>query len=246
MPEYDLLLQPGADLSQVVVHVEGAEGLSIAKDGSLVIETALGPLTQSLPKTWEVGDDGRKREVTCNFTLLGANRFGFDGSGWDGDTSLTIDPGLIWSTFSGRRRRRLRILDMSVDASGVVTVAGTDVSTELPDDQRRLRHDKQRCHDVFVSRLDPSKTGTAQLVYSTFLGETAPTTRLRALRRPQRRGDGGGSTPKSPDFPTTSGAYDTTLQRDRATRLRQPPGSEQDRKARSSSTPLSWGEVART
>ena len=77
VPEYDLLLQPGADLSRVTVHVEGAKGLSIAKDGSLVIATALGPVTQSGPKTWQVGSDGRKSEVVCHFTLLGVDRFGF-------------------------------------------------------------------------------------------------------------------------------------------------------------------------
>ena len=101
VPEYDLLLQPGADLSGVAVHVEGARGLSIASDGSLVIETALGPLTQSVPKTWQVDRAGKKREVICNFTLLGAHRFGFTAPDWDGATHLTIDPGLIWSTFLG-------------------------------------------------------------------------------------------------------------------------------------------------
>ena len=77
VPEYDLLLQPGADLSRVTVHVEGAQGLSIARDGSLVIETALGPLTQSRPKTWAVGDDGSNREVLCTFTLPRSRRCGF-------------------------------------------------------------------------------------------------------------------------------------------------------------------------
>jgi hypothetical protein len=101
VPEYDLLLEPGADLAAVTVRVEGAQDLSIARDGSLVIQTMPGPLTQSVPKTWETGRDGEKREVVCNFTLVGENRFGFAVTGWDGDTSLTIDPGLIWSTFLG-------------------------------------------------------------------------------------------------------------------------------------------------
>ena len=75
VPEYDLLLQPGAELSLVSVHVEGGQNLSIAKDGSLVIETSLGLLTQSVPKTWQVGSDGGKQEVACDFTLLGEDRF---------------------------------------------------------------------------------------------------------------------------------------------------------------------------
>ncbi|MFQ5507499.1 MAG: hypothetical protein ACE5F1_22270, partial [Planctomycetota bacterium] len=88
VPEYDLLLQPGSDLSRVAVHVEGEQNLSIASDSSLVIETALGPVTQSVPKTWQVDANGRRCELACSFTLLGADRFGFAAPGWDGDTSL--------------------------------------------------------------------------------------------------------------------------------------------------------------
>ena len=95
------MLHPGAVVSWGTGHVEGGQGLSITSAGWLVIETAVGPMTQSRPKTWQVGADGRKREVVCSFTLLGADRFGFEATGWDGDTSLTIDPGLIWSTFLG-------------------------------------------------------------------------------------------------------------------------------------------------
>ena len=40
--EYDILLAPKADLDQVVIRCEGIEGLEIAEDGSLVIETAVG------------------------------------------------------------------------------------------------------------------------------------------------------------------------------------------------------------
>ena len=50
---------------------------------------------------------------------------------WDGDTSLTIDPGLIWSTFLGGSSYD-NANAVSVDASGVVTVAGETWSTNFP------------------------------------------------------------------------------------------------------------------
>ena len=123
MPEYDLLLKPGADLSQVIVHVEGASGMSVASDGTLVVETALGPLTQPAPKTWQVDAEGRQHVVLCNFRLLDTDRFGFSAPEWDGDTALTIDPGLIWSTFVGSALAN-EARAVSVDARGVVTIAG--------------------------------------------------------------------------------------------------------------------------
>ena len=69
--------------------------------------------------------------MVCNFTLLSADRFGFLAPGWDGDTSLTIDPGLIWSTFLGGNGGDVA-LALSVDASGVVTVGGRTSSTNFP------------------------------------------------------------------------------------------------------------------
>ena len=105
VPEYDLLLQPGADLSLVTVRVDGALGLSIARDGSLVIETVLGPLTQSVPKTWQVGDDGTKLEVVCNFTLFGADRFGFARMNrWLGSSSPCTSSGALRTPKPGRKR----------------------------------------------------------------------------------------------------------------------------------------------
>lgn len=101
------------------MHVEGAQQLSIADDGSLVIESRLGPLTQRRPKTWQVDVDGEKRELVCEFTLLSAERFGFVVPGWDGETSLTIDPGLIWSTLlGGSGRLSDTAQELSVDLSG--------------------------------------------------------------------------------------------------------------------------------
>jgi hypothetical protein len=207
-PEYDLLLQPGADLTSVSVHVEGGHGLSIAGDGSLVIETALGTLTQPVPKTWQVCDDGEKREVTCHFTLLGADRFGFETTGWDGDTFLTIDPGLIWSTFLGGSASD-SAWALAVDASGIVTTAGLTASTRFPTTTGAYDTTFNGYSDIVVSRLDPNKTGAAQLLYSTFLGGTS----YEEVWELDLDANGvvtlAGRT-SSTNYPTTRGAYDTT------------------------------------
>src|SRR5262249_44392262 len=41
---YDLLLQPGANLEQVVIGADGVSGLHLADDGSLILQTPGGPL----------------------------------------------------------------------------------------------------------------------------------------------------------------------------------------------------------
>jgi len=213
VPEYDLLLQPGADLLAVCVHVEGAGRLSIAGDGSLVIETAVGPLTQPVPKTWQVDRNGEKSEVACNFTLIDENRFGFTAPGWNGEMSLTIDPGLIWSTFLGGTGYD-SARKVSVDQRGIVTVAGRTTSIDFPTTSGAYdtTHNGPTTNgaDVFVSRLDPSKTGAAQLIYSTFVGGNAFEGCLAMSVDNNGVITVGGET-RSSNFPTTSGAYDTTF-----------------------------------
>jgi hypothetical protein len=213
VPEYDLLLQPGADLSRVIVHVEGAKSLSVVADGSLVIETELGPLSQPMPKTWQLDADGRKREVACNFTLLGADRFGFAAPDWDKETNLTIDPGLIWSTLLGGSAKDF-VNGLSVNGSGVVTVAGETRSINFPSTRGAYdtTYNKGGAFggDAFVSRLDPSKNGSPQLVYSTFLGgsgnDRASALSVDANGVVTVTGD-----TASANFPTTSNAYDRTF-----------------------------------
>src|SRR5262245_39019589 len=99
--EYDLLLAPGADLHQIVVRCEGAQSLSIDADGSLVAATAIGPLAQPKPATYQIGPSGEKLPVDCSFLILDANHFGFEASSWDPRAPLVIDPGLFYSTFLG-------------------------------------------------------------------------------------------------------------------------------------------------
>ncbi|MEQ8766908.1 MAG: hypothetical protein RL885_23540, partial [Planctomycetota bacterium] len=61
--EYDVLLEPGADLDQFVVHCEGADRLELNESGALVIHTAIGELHQAPPLTWRIRPDGGQEAV---------------------------------------------------------------------------------------------------------------------------------------------------------------------------------------
>src|SRR6185436_18998027 len=61
--EYDVLLAPGADLEQVVIRAEGASEMKVDTDGTLVLETAAGPLRQTAQATWEELPDGTTRRL---------------------------------------------------------------------------------------------------------------------------------------------------------------------------------------
>jgi hypothetical protein len=209
VPEYDLMLQPGANLSLVSVCVEGGQSMSLGSDGSLVIETALGDLVQPVPRTWQVAAGGETRELACRFALLSANRFGFVAPDWDGDSSLTIDPGLLWSTYLGGAHHD-HVSAVRVDDSGMVTVTGHSASSDFPTSIGAYDTTHNASEDAFVSRLDPSRTGNAQLVYSSYLGGGS-FDQGHALSV-----DAAGVVTvvgftNSANFPTTAGAYDTSF-----------------------------------
>ena len=213
-PEYDLLLGPGADLSRVVVQVDGAEGLALQADGSMRVDTSIGPMRQPRPRTWQVLASGARQPVDCRFVLLGPDRFGFEVAGWDRDLALTIDPGLLWSTAipgnQGGSSRPSSTVDVAVDSSGIVTVAGHTEDSAFPVSTGAYATSIVGLVDVLVFRLDPRQLGASQLEFATFLGGSDG-------ERPTKVhvDDGGivtvvGAT-GSGDFPTTANAYDRTF-----------------------------------
>jgi hypothetical protein len=206
--EYDVCLEPGADLHAVVIRCEGIDGLHLADDGSLVMSTPLGPIVQHLPRTWEQDAAGNEHGVRCRYRLLDSRRYGFEVDGRDDARRLVIDPGLNWSTYLGGGFSDYPIA-VQVAANGEIIVAGNTESPDFPVTPGAfdVMADPVLHQDQFVTRL--SADGAA-LVYSTFIG-----------------GDGGdgtsgifvgddesvtfcGST-TSPNYPTTPGAFQDTL-----------------------------------
>ncbi|MBK9385598.1 MAG: hypothetical protein IPN34_12375 [Planctomycetes bacterium] len=99
--EYDVLLEPGAELERFALRCAGHRALRVDASGALVIETELGELVQKPPRTWEVLADGTQRAVDCRFTVLDGERFGFAAPLRDESLALVVDPGLVWSTHLG-------------------------------------------------------------------------------------------------------------------------------------------------
>ena len=167
-------------------------------------------------------------------------------------SSAALDPSrsgtaqLVYSTFlGGRRAGEFSSRALSVDDSGVVTVAGTGgpVSSNFPTTSRRLRH------NITFGGIPttpssaasiPARSGSATQSTPPFLEELVTEDCPRALRRRQRRGDGGGVNTSSTQLPDDQRRlrHDPQRQWAEGRRLRQPPGPAQDRNqaARSYST----------
>ncbi|MEM7201603.1 MAG: SBBP repeat-containing protein [Planctomycetota bacterium] len=209
-PEYDLLLQPGADLASVVVRIEGVAGLTIGDDGSLIAHTELGPLRQPRPRTWQVAPDGSREPIACDFVLLARDRFGFAAATWDQTLPLTIDPGLLFSTVLPGSIAPLANLTESLAVSvsqttGEITIAGGTREARFPVSAGQ----KNQGSDSFVTRLDPSQTGSAQLVWSTFVGGTG-NERVQSMFVDDSGVITAAGQTSSTDFPTRANAFSMT------------------------------------
>jgi hypothetical protein len=205
--EYDLLLEPGADLRRIVVRCEGAQSLSLDEDGSLVAATAAGPLTQPKPATYQIGASGEWMPVDCSFLILDEEHFGFEARSWDPHAPLVIDPGLTYSTFLGGSNQDVAFA-IAVDSGGAAYVTGQTASSDFPTTPGAFDTSRNGgIYDAFVTKLDAS--GSA-LVYSLLFGGSDNELAYGLAM------DGAGAAcvtgwTDSSDFPTTPGAFDTSF-----------------------------------
>jgi hypothetical protein len=203
--EYDLLLSQGADLSDVVICLEGLKGLHIDENGNLVLETEFGPITQEPATAWYETSSGDRIPVACNFRLIDAQRYGFSVEN-DLGLALVIDPGLEWSTFLGGNNDD-HCISLGLTATGQIIITGATMSVDFPTTPGAYdtTFSGSAC-DGFVSCL--SADGS-QLLWSTAIGGNSADVLFDVALDGSGRVIVAGSTYSS-DFPTTPGAYDTT------------------------------------
>ncbi|MBL8751907.1 MAG: hypothetical protein JNK15_01295 [Planctomycetes bacterium] len=165
--EYDLMLQPGADLAGFRARVDGVDRLRLGRDGRLHAEFAIDGTTHELvqepPIAWQETPAG-SRPLAVAFRLFDDHTYGFVADGLDPSFAAVVDPGVVWGTFLGGG------LTDSVNAmrwrDGLgVWVGGWASSTDFPTTLGAFRTTGQ--NDGFVARL--SDTGTA-LQFATYLG----------------------------------------------------------------------------
>ena len=187
---YRLDMDPQADSRQVRFAYEGAERVLTSFDDAAVVETPYGSFMHTRPTS-----DGWLDAVAT--TPSQADRGGPDGRD---------DPSaLLLSTYLGGSGDDDWIDDMVVDASGYVYVVGSTDGGTFPVTSGAYDQSFNGADDVFVAKIDPT---FSSLVYATFIGGTG-----------EEHGRGIAvqsglayvtACAHAADFPTTTGAYDTT------------------------------------
>ncbi|MEC7583801.1 MAG: hypothetical protein VYE77_05745 [Planctomycetota bacterium] len=199
--EYDLVLEPGADLRRVSVRVAGHDRMRLLPDGSLAFDTAIGVMRQTAPKTWVTDAAGARLEVPSRFVVLGPDRYGFAVEGWAGG-ELTIDPGLVWGSFLGGAGVD-RCSEVGLDSTGHTIVAGVTNSNDFPTTAGSYRTSSIGSDDGFVASIGAN--GTA-LSWCTYIGGSLDEVIDDLQVLPGDRVAISGST-RSPNYPTTANRF---------------------------------------
>ncbi len=162
--EHDFVVAPGADPRTITLGLEGADKVSIAADGDLVLDTDAGEVRLQKPLVYQEAASGRQ-EIAGWYRLKNTNQISFDVAAYDSTRPLVIDPVLVYSTYLGGGDFDVAF-GVAVDSPGNAYVTGITCSSNFPTASPFQAAPGGGC-DAFVTKLNPAGSG---LVYSTYLG----------------------------------------------------------------------------
>jgi hypothetical protein len=209
--QYDFEVAAGASPERIEWEIKGAEKVELDGEGNLIISTRDGEIRQEKPFTYQE-ENGLRGEVESGFEIreekdsVGGVRVGFRLGEYDRTKPLVIDP-LAYSTFLGGSIDE-EGYGIAIDSAGNVYVTGYTESTDFPTTSGTYDTTHNGFYDVFVTKLNA--TGSS-LLYSTFIGGNDFDFGYGIAVDSSGNAFVTGETfDSTTDYPTTTGAYDTT------------------------------------
>jgi hypothetical protein len=217
--EYDFIIAPGSNPAEITLGIETEEfqpgrsvqqkSLAIDPAGDLLVHTSAGDLRFLRPRVYQPAASSGPldaRVLEGNYVLRGINRIGFELKNYDRSRPVVIDPVLAYSTYLGGSGND-GAYGIAVDSLGRAVVTGSTSSANFPLTGGIVQTSLRGPSDAFVTQFDP--TGTS-LVFSTYVGgsndDFGVSVALDNSGNPYVIG-----ITTSPNFPFTTGAFQTTL-----------------------------------
>lgn len=168
--EYDFVLQPGADPSRIRLKFEGAGTLTKDSNGNLVLKIGDIEIRNHKPVIRQGG-----RIIAGEYKLTGTRGARFVVAAYDRHRELVIDPVMTYGTLLGGNNGE-QAFGVAIDAQGNLLVVGNTTSPNFP-----LKNPYDTVLDspdwpgsphAFLTKINPSASGAASMVFSTFFGGT--------------------------------------------------------------------------
>lgn len=98
--QYIFQLEPNADPTLLVAEINGANSINMSENGDVIIDHRFGTITESKPIAW-TEKNGVKKDVAVEYKLVNNQLSFIFPADYDHSATLTIDPFLVFSSFTG-------------------------------------------------------------------------------------------------------------------------------------------------
>jgi hypothetical protein len=163
--EYDFIVAPGSDPSQIHLSFTGANSLSLDAQGQLLLHLPGGDIPEGALRVYQE-INGVQQRIVGRYVLQSRTEIGFALGTYDASQPLVIDPVLLFSTYLGGLDNDSSTA-LALDSMGNVYITGSTSSTNFPTQNPLQPTYSGGPSDAFVTKMNAA--GTA-LVYSTYLG----------------------------------------------------------------------------
>lgn len=211
--KYDLVVSPGADPHQVILEYSGTDALFI-ENGDLIVDGELVKIREKQPIAFQ-WINGEKRLVPSSYSLVNNQLSFLFPEGYDPCYELTIDPLLIFSTYSGFSADNWGST-ATPGEHGKLYSAGVTNETTFGGDFPAFNDESQAGpfqvnyggeYDVAIFKYD---SAGQQMLYASFLGGAESESPHSLIMNDQNELIVLGTT-SSTNFPTTAGAFDQSF-----------------------------------
>jgi gliding motility-associated-like protein len=164
--KYEFIVSAGADPSRISIKYNGADKVALNEAGQIVVKTTVGEFREAEPYSFQQVN-ARTTDVVSAFELASDNTARFVlPKGYDKSAPLTIDPELIFSTYSGSAADNWGHT-ATYDSEGNLYSGGTAFGANFPATVGAFQVKFEGLVDVALMKFTPDGS---KLVYATFLG----------------------------------------------------------------------------
>ncbi len=208
--KYDFILRKGARVSDIALQYQGVNAVMLVGN-KIEVETQVGVVVEMEPKSWITRDF--KKEITTKYQLNG-NMLSFQLEGTEvvGEEEITLDPELIFATYSGSAADNFGF-SATFDRAGSVVTANVAYGIGYPTSLGAYDltfNSKLNPHPQYDSYTDivcqKFNQHGSQLLYSTYIGGEFDDMPHSTICDEEGNLYVLGTT-SSTNFPTTPGAY---------------------------------------
>ncbi len=166
--EYDFIVSPGVDYSQIKIQYEGVDAVTVNDAGELVVTTMWGEVVEQRPVIYQI-KDGSRIYIEGSYLLQDNNSFSFELADYNTDLPLVIDPIITYSTYLGGASSDDGA-SIAVDDAGNAYIVGRTSSADFPV-FNAYSDTIQGSGDAIISKFN----SYGNVIFSTYFGSASGT-----------------------------------------------------------------------